>query len=115
MNDKRLSIYLNDHLAGATVGCRLANRALKENVGTEFEPMLTTLASEIAEDRRTLRQVMARLSIAPSLVKALRGTIVGEARTPEAQRSASGLLTALALARTRVASDLRRRRATLPG
>ena len=58
-----MGIYLNDHLAGATVGVALVRRALRENAGTEFEPLLASLADEIAEDRQTLMQTMAQLSI----------------------------------------------------
>ena len=33
-----LTIYLNDHLAGATAGVELARRAAGENKGSELDP-----------------------------------------------------------------------------
>lgn len=70
MREKLLGIYLNDHLAGSTIGLALARRTLNENSRTPFEPLLTDLVAEIAEDRRTLIGVMARLAVAPSRGKA---------------------------------------------
>ena len=56
-----LAIYLNDHLAGSTGGLELARRALSANRGTAFEAPLERLATEIAEDREALLDVMDRL------------------------------------------------------
>ena len=53
-----LAIYLNDHLAGSTVGVELARRARGSNDGTELGEFLATLAAEIEEDRDTLGEVM---------------------------------------------------------
>jgi hypothetical protein len=64
-----LAIYLNDHLAGATIGVRLAQRCLKRNRGTELGRFLEHLAGEIEEDRRTLEGVMARLGVKQSSAK----------------------------------------------
>jgi hypothetical protein len=64
-----LAIYLNDHLAGATAGLELARRALKENRENEYGRFLATLAEEIAQDRRTLIELMERLLIPRSKVK----------------------------------------------
>jgi hypothetical protein len=68
-----LSIYLNDHLAGSTVGVELTRRALKENEGTELGAFLRTLLSEIEQDRATLVQLMDGLSIRPSKAKIAAG------------------------------------------
>ncbi len=59
----RLSIYLNDHLAGSTVGVNLARRAAGSNQGTSYGPVLEALAGEIQEDRQSLLDVMERLSV----------------------------------------------------
>jgi hypothetical protein len=69
MNEKRLAIYLNDHLAGSTLGLDLVKRTLGENRGTAFEALLENLVAEVGEDRRTLLRVMTRLGIAPSRAK----------------------------------------------
>ncbi len=53
-----LAIYLNDHLAGSTVGVELARRARGSNEGTELGDFLAGLAVEIEEDRATLEEVM---------------------------------------------------------
>jgi hypothetical protein len=57
------TIYLNDHLAGATTGHELARRTLGANRGTEFEPVLTELAQAIEEDKAELERLMNRLDI----------------------------------------------------
>jgi hypothetical protein len=61
--DDRLSIYLNDHLAGATAGVELARRVAGSNRSTSYGPVLERLAEEIEEDRRTLEDIMERLSV----------------------------------------------------
>ena len=60
---KYLATYLNDHLAGSTVGLALARRAASENEGTPLGRFLSTLAEEIAEDRRALEELMGALSV----------------------------------------------------
>jgi hypothetical protein len=72
-NHKHLSIYLNDHLAGATVGLELAKRALGSNRGTPFEPFLERLAEEIDEDRATLREIMRALDVGEDTLKRIGG------------------------------------------
>ena len=66
---KYLATYLNDHLAGATVGLELAKRARSSNEGTEWGELLERLAAEIDEDRETLRDVMRRLDVGEDRVK----------------------------------------------
>ena len=53
-----IAIYLNDHLAGSTVGLELVRRARGENEGTELGAFLARLEIEIANDREVLRRVM---------------------------------------------------------
>jgi hypothetical protein len=69
--DSALSIYLNDHLAGATVGAELARRAAASNRSTDYGQPLAELAAEIAEDRETLAGIMQRLSVGQDRVKLL--------------------------------------------
>ena len=59
-----LAIYLNDHLAGATVARELARRAAASNHGTAYGPFLHRLAREIEEDRVTLEGIMRELDVA---------------------------------------------------
>jgi hypothetical protein len=60
---RRLDVYLNDHLAGATGGIELCRRALRENAGTDLGAFLEWLLAEIGEDRRTLEDVAMRFGI----------------------------------------------------
>ena len=63
VNHTLLTIYLNDHLAGATIGThrmrRLANAERSSAEGAE----LGRIASEIEEDAATLIELMRRLDI----------------------------------------------------
>jgi len=69
---ERLAIYLNDHLAGATVGVELARRLRGSNEGDpEFGPALNELCTEIEADRETLKAVMDRLGVGQSKLKPL--------------------------------------------
>jgi hypothetical protein len=64
-----LAIYLNDHLAGATVGLELARRAAGSNRGTSYGPFLDDLAAEIREDRESLLETMRSLHVGVDRVK----------------------------------------------
>jgi hypothetical protein len=61
--EKRLRIYLNDHLAGSVAGRELAKRALAENQGNDYGRLLVRVLGEIEQDQRALRDVMARLEV----------------------------------------------------
>ena len=65
----RLSVYLNDHLGGATGGVNLARRLADNNKGTEYGPPLERIAREIEEDVASLREVMARFGVDEDHVK----------------------------------------------
>ena len=67
---KYLSIYLNDHLGGATGGVELAKRMAGENARSEFAIETQRLAREIGEDRETLKAMMRALDVRPDPVKA---------------------------------------------
>jgi hypothetical protein len=69
-----LAIYLNDHLAGATVGRELARRAARSNRDhPDYGPFLSGLAQEIDEDRRSLLAIISRLNIKVDRLKVLAG------------------------------------------
>jgi hypothetical protein len=67
--NRRLAIYLNDHLAGSVVGTELAKRVLRENRGTAFEEPLDWLLAQIQEDRATLVRILEELGVSKSRVK----------------------------------------------
>lgn len=74
----RLSIYLNDHLAGSTVGVEMARRVRGSNEDDpEFGPPLAEICAEIEADRETLRAVMDQLGVGQSKVKPL-AAMLGE-------------------------------------
>lgn len=68
-----LAIYLNDHLAAATGARDLARRAAASNLGSEYGPFLTELASEIDSDRKALLAIMRRLDVGVDRIKLLAG------------------------------------------
>ncbi|MGH7484740.1 MAG: hypothetical protein ACREMY_03920 [bacterium] len=65
-----LSIYLNDHLAGSTIGVALARRACAKNRGTPLGDHLERLTSEIESDRETLERLVAQLGVRRNRLKA---------------------------------------------
>jgi hypothetical protein len=69
---KLLAIYLNDHLAGATLGVELARRSRASNKGDpQFGPALAEICAEIEADRETLEAVMDQLGVSRSRLKPL--------------------------------------------
>ena len=64
-----LAIYLNDHLAGATVGVELAQRAATSNRTSAYGLFLDQLATEIREDRESLLEIMRSLDVGVDRVK----------------------------------------------
>jgi hypothetical protein len=58
-----IGIYLNDHLAGATLGTDLARRAAASAEGTAVAGDLRQFAAEVAQDRASLLQIMATLGM----------------------------------------------------
>jgi hypothetical protein len=69
-----LSIYLNDHLAGATAGLELFRRA-GANVDAAHKETLRRLTDEVAEDRVALIDLMTRLEIPVRQYKVLVGWV----------------------------------------
>jgi hypothetical protein len=66
---KLLAIYLNDHLAGATLGVELTKRSLRANRGNEFGSFLEAFLVEVEEDKRSLEALMAELGVRRSRFK----------------------------------------------
>lgn len=66
-----LSLYLRDHLAGATAGTQRLRRMARANAETVIGRPLTELAAEIAEDRAAVRAVMARLGVRRGRVRSV--------------------------------------------
>lgn len=91
---KLLRIYLNDHLAGATVGIHLTRRCLSSNQGTPLGAFLQEFLIEIAEDRTTLMDLMDALRLSRDPAKqalAVIGERVGRAKLNGSLRGYSDL------------------------
>jgi hypothetical protein len=58
-----IGIYLNDHLAGSTMGVELVRRAARSQRGWEAGGILQRLAVEIGEDRAELIRMMNALGV----------------------------------------------------
>lgn len=63
--ERSLSVYLNDHLAGATGVVELFKRAAGSHSGPLGEEV-ARLRDEAVEDRRALRSLMSRLDVRES-------------------------------------------------
>src|SRR5437660_3426307 len=68
-----LAIYLNDHLAGATVGRELSRRAAASSRDTSDGAFLDDLAREVQEDRESLLAIMGALGIRVDRLKVAGG------------------------------------------
>jgi hypothetical protein len=69
LDQKFLSIYLNDHLAGSVTGIELARRTLSSNRHSRYADFLEWLVRQIQDDRRSLITLMERLGIRRDPVK----------------------------------------------
>jgi hypothetical protein len=78
-NRKLLDIYLNDHLAGATLGAELARRLAASHRDSPAAAELERLASEVGEDRAALLKVMAALGTPVARLKVYGGWAIEKA------------------------------------
>ena len=69
MDIKLVGIYMNDHLAGSTVGMELAKRAASSNEGTELGEFLAQVATEIEQEREDLKSMMDHLGVPQNRIK----------------------------------------------
>ena len=70
----QLAIYLNDHFAAATAGVELVRRAAEQHDGQRGRE-IARRADDIAADRAALREIMRRLGVEESPVKAAAGWV----------------------------------------
>lgn len=59
----RLRVYLNDHLAGAKAGIRLARRCRDSNTGTALGDLLDELTDELRSDYTALHRAITGLGL----------------------------------------------------
>ena len=79
MSERLLAIYLNDHLAGSTVGVELARRARGSHRGGELGTFLEWLTAEIEADRAALERLMEHFGIHKDPVKRGAGWVAEKA------------------------------------
>jgi hypothetical protein len=70
-----LGIYLNDHLAGATLGTELAFRLAGAHRRSEESVTFERIATEISEDRAALMELMATLEVPVRQYKVVLGWV----------------------------------------
>jgi hypothetical protein len=75
MTTEPLSIYLNDHLMGATFGVQLFRRAARSQVDRPWGPTLGKLVEEVAQDRDDLIDIMTILGVPRRRYKVLAGGV----------------------------------------
>ena len=69
MHAKRLSTYLNDHLAALTGGVELAKRTLGSNGGTPYEALIVAVRDALEDDKAALLETMGDLDVSRNAVK----------------------------------------------
>lgn len=69
MPERALHIYVNDHVAGSTMGHELAEHLRDANRGTPLGDRMARIAEEIGEDRQTLADLAERLGITTNPMK----------------------------------------------
>jgi len=88
--DKAISIYLNDHLAGAMLGSNLAEQIRDRSEGTPRATVMGRVGAEIEEGRQTLLAVMETLGVSQNPVKKVSGWITEKASNVKFSGASSG-------------------------
>jgi hypothetical protein len=73
MGDRAIDVYLNDHLAGATLGSDLAEQIRARHEGDPLGAVMAPLAHEIEEDRERLVDLMERMDVKRNPIKQATG------------------------------------------
>jgi|AntDryMetagUQ889_1029465.scaffolds.fasta_scaffold07573_1 hypothetical protein len=90
MADKAMDVYLNDHVAGAMLGSALAEQLREENEGTPLGNVMSSLAPQIEEDRKTLMDLMDRMGTSKNPVKQATTWLAEKATRPKFSGLTSG-------------------------
>ena len=69
MAGKAMDVYLNDHLAGSTLGVDLAKQIESHSEGTPLADVMAELVPQIEEDRETLLELMERMDTSENPAK----------------------------------------------
>jgi len=90
MADKAMDVYLNDHLAGAMLGSALAEQLREKNEGTPLGNVMSSLALQFEEDRKTLMDLMDRMGTSRNPVKQATTWLAEKATRPKFTGLTSG-------------------------
>ncbi|MDX6583162.1 MAG: hypothetical protein QOI10_2346 [Solirubrobacterales bacterium] len=85
-----LDLYLNDHLAGATLGSDLAKQIRDRAEGTPLGETMAEIAAEIERDRETLLELMEATGTSRNPVKQVTGWVAEKASRVKFSGAASG-------------------------
>jgi hypothetical protein len=69
MSEEKLTIYLNDHLAGSVGALELVDNLIETYKGKPLEPFFKDLRNEIDADQDTLQDLIAKLGKKESAVR----------------------------------------------
>ena len=90
MAGKALNIYLNDHLAGATLGIDLAELIRDQAEHTPLGTLMESLTPQIEADRQTLVSLMQRMHTEESPIKQAGAWVTGKATEAKFKGATSG-------------------------
>ncbi len=90
MADKAMDVYLNDHLAGATLGSDLAEQIRNRHEGTPLGEVMRSIAPQVEEDRQTLLDLMERMGTSKNPVKQASGWLAEKASRVKFSGAVSG-------------------------
>ena len=79
MADRAIDVYLNDHLAGATLGSDLAEQIRQRHEGSPLGALMSSIAPEIQDDRQQLVDLMERMNISQNPIKQATGWLAERA------------------------------------
>jgi hypothetical protein len=80
MDERALSRYLQDHLAGSDAGLAIASRLAERHAGTDVGASMERLAGEIRSEQEIVRAAIGRLPTRPDPVKRAMGMIAAAGR-----------------------------------
>lgn len=90
MDHDALDTYLNDHLAGATLGADHARQLQEGNEGTPLGEVMAEIAPQIDEDRDVLIDLMERLGTTENALKKATAWMAEKAGRPKFSGATSG-------------------------
>ncbi|MEA2214240.1 MAG: hypothetical protein QOF83_4188 [Solirubrobacteraceae bacterium] len=79
MAERPIDLYLNDHLAGATLGRDLAEQIRQQHEGSPLGDVMAPIATQVNEDRATLLELMDKMETPTNPVKQATGWVAEKA------------------------------------